>query len=113
IDNELNMLDKECEPVENPPEMHGRRRTYGQGGSRRQTAAEIAEREPGMDNIGSVSVRFGPMCRTDNFGDGVGPDRLKNELGPNRTETDPKTMKTDRSVRSMDDNGTGPDRCTY
>lgn len=45
IDNELNMLDKECEPVEDPPEMHGRRRTYGQGGSRRQTAAEIAERE--------------------------------------------------------------------
>ena len=68
---------------------------------------------PGMDNIGLVSVRFGPMCRTDNFGDGVGPDRLKNELGPNRTETDPKTTKTDRSVRSMDDNWTGPDRCTY
>ena len=55
-----------------------------------------------MDNIGWVSVRFGPMCRTDNFGDGVGPDRLKNELGPNRTETDLKTTKTDRSVRSMD-----------
>ena len=69
--------------------------------------------EAGMDNIGSVSVRFGPMCRTDNFGDGVGPDRLKNELGPNRTETDPKTTKTARSVRSMDDNWTGPDRCTY
>ena len=50
---------------------------------------------PGMDNIGSVSVRFGPMCRTDNFGDGVRPDRLKNELGPNRIETDLKTMKTD------------------
>ena len=63
--------------------------------------------------IGSVSVRFGPMCRTDNFGDGVGPDRLKNELGPNWTDTDPKTAKTDRSVWSMDDNWTGLDRYTY
>src|SRR5213083_485561 len=58
-----------------------------------------------MDNIGSVSVWFGPMCRTDNFGDGVGPDRLKNELGPNRTETERRP--TDRSSPWMT---IGPDR---
>src|SRR5213595_1013743 len=63
-----------------------------------------------MDNIGSVSVRFGPMCRTDNFGDGVGPDRLKNELGPHRTEPRPiqkQRRPTDRSGPWMT---IGPDR---
>ena len=46
INVELDMLDKEGTIVQDPPEMSGqRRRTYGNGGPRRLTAAEIAEKQ--------------------------------------------------------------------
>src|SRR5436190_13343345 len=44
LDRELNMLDKEQSDIQDPPEMRGRR-TFGKGGPRRLTAAEIAEKE--------------------------------------------------------------------
>ena len=51
----------------------------------------------------SILYRYGqpqfglsPVYRTEIFWDGVRPDWLENELGPNRFETDLKTAKTDQ-----------------
>ena len=48
IDREMHLLDQEEKRIANiqdPPQMRGPRRTFGQGGTRRLTQAEIAEKE--------------------------------------------------------------------
>ena len=86
IDSELNMLERECEPVQDPPEMHGRRRTYGQGGSRRQTAAEIVERALQLNDRQTLTNRVQQPSPASEIVDLTSfptmPQRPRQSLGP-------------------------------